>query len=112
MTAPCIQPVVDGEMRKNLQSGRRGGSSNLIERRIAQNLVRDPHGLLLNRLNLALFLHHFAPAVDLLMNVNLHGRDVDAAAIQSRRKRMLAVFVLPSVASIAFDIRLINTCWT
>src|ERR1700677_4876492 len=89
--APCVQAVVDGEVGEDLQCGRHCGRRDLVERRMAEHFVGDPHGLLFYDLDLAVLLHDFPPPVDLLMYVDLDWTHIRAAAIEGRGEGQLAV---------------------
>src|SRR5258708_34298011 len=58
---------------------------------MTQHLACYDYGLFLDEINVVFLLHPLWPCIDLHMNVDLHGTEVRATAIQSRGKREFTV---------------------
>ena len=51
---------------------------------MTQHLARHYHGFFLNELDLVLLLHHFPPSINQIMDIDFHGANIRATAIQGR----------------------------
>jgi hypothetical protein len=91
MSPPGVQVIVQSKAWEDFQTGFRGIGGHAIQVRMTQHLASQYHGLFLDELDLVLILHHLPPGIDLIMDVDFHGANVRATAIQGRGKWQLTV---------------------
>src|SRR5271163_2854792 len=70
--SPRVEIVIDGEVREDLQCRIGHRRSNLIKLGAAEDIARDLECGFLGQVDLMLLIHHSAPRINLLVNVDLH----------------------------------------
>ena len=82
MLSPGIQIVVDDKAREQFESSLSAGGSDAVELGVAEHFSGSDHGGFFRQLDLVLFVHHAAPRVDLIVDIDLYRTDIRAAAVQ------------------------------
>src|SRR4029077_11916139 len=89
--APGIQPIVNCEAWQRLERSFSSLCRNAVSLRITQHFASYDHRLFLWELDLMLLVHHRAPGIDLLVNIDLYRAHVGTASVQGRRERQFAI---------------------